>query len=115
VKKFVVILFLCHDVHKIENYFIFEMLMKKIWPVFTELCIELFNQKFVTELSKIWVWDPRSGIWDPEKPISNRGSGSRGQKGTGSRIRNTAQVILFLGKRKGSNRKWGGGGGKKVR
>jgi hypothetical protein len=69
------------------------------------LFLKLFNQKFVTELSKIWVWDPRSGIWDQEKPISNRGSGSRGQKGSRSRIRNTARVIMFLGKRKGSNRK----------
>jgi hypothetical protein len=31
-----------------------------------------------------------SEIRDPEKPIPDPGSGSRGQKGTGSRIRNTA-------------------------
>jgi hypothetical protein len=38
--------------------------------------LELFTQKVVTKLSKIWVRDP--GIPDP---------GSRGQKTTGSRIR----------------------------
>jgi hypothetical protein len=32
--------------------------------------IELFTQKFVTKLSKIWVWDPGSEIWDPEKTYS---------------------------------------------
>jgi hypothetical protein len=57
--------------------------------------IELFTQKLVTKLSKIWVRDPGSGIRDPrsgirKKPIPD--PGSRGQKGTGSRIRirNTA-------------------------
>ncbi len=49
--------------------------------------IELFTKKIVTKLSKIWVWDPGSEIRDPEKTYS----GSRGKKGTGSRIRNTAQ------------------------
>jgi len=37
-------------------------------------------------LLNIWVWEPGSEIQDPEKSYS----GSRGQKGTGSRIRNTA-------------------------
>ncbi len=46
---------------------------KKVWANFQRI-IELFTQKIVTKLSKIWVRDP----------------GSRGQKGTGSRIRNTA-------------------------
>ncbi len=65
------------------------MLKKKIWANFQRI-IELFTQKIVTRLSKIWVWDSGSGIRDP-------GSGknlfripnpvSRGQKGTGSRIR----------------------------
>ncbi len=47
-------------------------------------------------LSKIWIWDPGSEIWDPVKTYS----GSRGQKGTGSRIqiRNTAfERGLYLG------------------
>ncbi len=58
-----------HKFHKIENYFSFEVLKKKIWANFQRI-IKLFTQKIVTKLSKIWVWDP----------------GSRGQKGTGSRI-----------------------------
>jgi hypothetical protein len=32
--------------------------------------LELFTQKFVTKLSKIWVWDPGSGIWFQEKTYS---------------------------------------------
>jgi hypothetical protein len=60
------------------------MLKKKIWANFQRI-IELFSQKVVTKLSKIWVWDPGSGIRDPEKTYF----GSRGQKGTGSRFRNT--------------------------
>ncbi len=42
------------------NYFIFEMLKKKNWANFQRI-IELFTQKIVTKLSKIWVWDPGSG------------------------------------------------------
>jgi hypothetical protein len=63
------------------------MLKKKIWHNFPRI-IEVFTQKIVTKPSKIWVWDPRSGI--RKKPIPD--PGSRGQKGTGSRIqiRNTA-------------------------
>ncbi len=60
------------------------MLKKKIWSKFQKI-IELFTQKIVTKLSKIWVWDPGTGIRDP-------GSGKnlfriQGEKGTGSRIR----------------------------
>jgi hypothetical protein len=81
-KKFVVITFLCsYKFFKIENYFSFEVLKKKIWANFQRV-IELLTQKIVTKLSKIWVWDPRSGI--RKKPIPD--PGSRGQKGTGSRI-----------------------------
>ncbi len=46
------------------NYFIFKMLKKKIWANFRRI-IELFTQKIVTKISKIWVWDPVSGIRDP--------------------------------------------------
>jgi hypothetical protein len=60
-----------HEFHKIANYFSFEVLKKKIWPNFLRIS-ELFTQKIVTKLSKIWIWnpgseirDPRSGIWDP--------------------------------------------------
>jgi hypothetical protein len=65
------------------------VLKKKIWANFQRIIeIELFTQKIVTKLSKIWVRDPRSGI--RKKPIPD--PGSRGQKGTESRIRilNTA-------------------------
>ncbi len=77
--------------HIIENYFILEMLKKKIWANFQRI-IDLFTQKIVTKLSKIWVSDPKSEIW--KKPIPD--PGSRGQKSTGSRIRirNTVQNIF---------------------
>ncbi len=55
--------------NKIVNYFSFEVLKKKSWANFQRI-IELFTQKIVKKLFKIWSWDP----------------GSRGQKGTGSRI-----------------------------
>jgi hypothetical protein len=64
------------------------MLKKKNLANFQRI-VELFTQKIVSKLSKIWVWDPRSGI--RKKPIPD--PGSRGQKGTESqvRIRNTVQ------------------------
>jgi hypothetical protein len=65
-----------------ENCFIFELAKKKMCPNLQRI-IELITQKIVIKLSKIWVWDPRSGI--RKKPIPD--SRSRGQKGTGSRIR----------------------------
>jgi hypothetical protein len=72
-QKFLVIsFFVATNFTKLKNYFIFKMPKKKIWANFQRI-IELFAQKFVTQLSKIWVWD--------------LGSRSRGQKGTGSRIR----------------------------
>jgi hypothetical protein len=52
--------------HKIEHYFSFEVQKKKIWASFQRI-IELFTQKIVTNLSKIWVRDPGSEIRDPEK------------------------------------------------
>ncbi len=73
--------FCSHKFHKIVNYFIFEMLKKKIWANFQRI-IELFTQKIVTKLSKIWVWDPGSGknlfrIPDPVvKKAPDPGSGS---------------------------------------
>jgi hypothetical protein len=83
-KKYVVIPFFGVITFTKFNYFIFEMLKKKIWANFQRI-IELFTQKIVSKLSKIWVWDPGSGIRDPEKTYPD--PGSRGQKGTGSRIR----------------------------
>jgi hypothetical protein len=58
-------------------------MLKKIIRAIFQRIVELFPQKIVSKLSKIWVWDPRSGI--RKKPILD--PGSRGQKGSGSRIR----------------------------
>ncbi len=70
--------FLCsHKFHKIENYFSFEVLKKKIWANFQRI-IELFTQKIVTKLSKILVWYPRSGF--RKKPIPDPGSLIQGSK-----------------------------------
>jgi hypothetical protein len=66
-------LFCSHKFHIIENYYVFELLKKKIWANFQRI-IELFMQKIVIKLSKIWFWDPGSG----KKP--NPDPGSRGQK-----------------------------------
>jgi hypothetical protein len=55
------------------NNFIFEMLKKKIWAKFQRV-IELFTQKIVTKLSKIWVWYPGSGKnlqWSLPKHLLN--------------------------------------------
>jgi hypothetical protein len=72
-------LFCSHKFHKTVFNLIFEMLKKKIWANFQRF-IELFTQKIVTKLSKIWVWELGSGI--REKPIPD--PGSSGQKGTAS-------------------------------
>jgi hypothetical protein len=57
--------FICsHKFHQIANYFCFEVLKKKIWVNFQRI-IELFTQKIVTKLSKIWVWYPGCEIRDP--------------------------------------------------
>ncbi len=74
--------FLCsHKFNKIVNYFSFEVLKKKIWANLQRI-IELFTKKIVKKLLNIWSWDPGSGI--RKKPIPD--PGSKGQKGTGSRI-----------------------------
>jgi hypothetical protein len=57
-------IFCSYKFHKTDYYFIFYMLKKKIWPNFPRI-IEVFTQKNVTKPSKIWVWDPESGIRDP--------------------------------------------------
>ncbi len=76
VKKFVVVPFFCsHKFHIIENYFIFEMLKKIILANFQRI-IELFSQKIVRKLSKIWVWDLGSEIQDPAVKAQDPGSGS---------------------------------------
>jgi hypothetical protein len=67
-----------------------------MWANFQRI-IELFTQKIVTKLSKIWLWYPGSEIRDPEKTYSIPDPGSRVQKGTGSRIRirNTVSASYF--------------------
>ncbi len=67
------------------------MLKKKIGASFQRI-VELFTQKFVTKLKKIWGRDPGSEIRDPRSGIRKKTySGSQirvqAQKGTGSRIR----------------------------
>ncbi len=55
--------FLCsHKFHKIANYCSFEVLKKKIWANFQRI-IELFTQKIVTKLSKLWIWDPEKNLF----------------------------------------------------
>ncbi len=48
-KKIVIPFFCSNKFYKIENYFVFEMLKKKIWANFQRI-IELFTQKIVTKL-----------------------------------------------------------------
>ncbi len=62
-----------HKFHKIENYFIFEMLKKTNWFSFFSKNYRNFYQKFVTKLFKIWVWGLGSGIRDPEQTYSRSG------------------------------------------
>ncbi len=82
--------FVCsHEFHKIEHYFSLEVLKKKIWANFQRI-IELFTQKIGT-LKNMGL-----GSEIRNKPILD--PGSRGQKGTGSRIRirNTEFLSLQL-------------------
>jgi hypothetical protein len=77
---FVIPTFLCsHKFHKIENYFSFEVLNKKIWANFQRI-IELFTQKIVISSQKdgFGIRDPRSGIRELEKTYS--GSRIQGSK-----------------------------------
>ncbi len=82
-------LFSSHRFHKIVNYFIFELLKNKIWASFQRIR-ELFIQKIVNKLSKIWVWDPGSSKNQSRNP-------DQGSKRHRIRIRNTAlQYSLWL-------------------
>jgi hypothetical protein len=81
-KFFVIPFFWSYTVNVTKlNDFIFEMLKKKIWANFQRI-IDFFAKKFVSKLSKIWVWDPGSGknlfrIPDPGvKKAPDPGSGS---------------------------------------
>jgi hypothetical protein len=55
------------------------MLKKKIWDNF-----QLFTQKIGTKLSKIWVWDPRSGIRKNPFRIPDSGVKKAPDPGSGS-------------------------------
>jgi hypothetical protein len=65
-----------------------------MWANFQRI-IELFTQKIVTKLSKIWVRDPGSGIRDPGSGknlfrIPDPGVKKAPDPGSWIRIRNTA-------------------------
>ncbi len=59
------------------------MLKKKIRPNFQRI-IELFTQKNLTKLSKIWVWDPGSKIRDPGYEKTYSGVKKAPDPGSGS-------------------------------
>ncbi len=84
--------FCSHKFHKIEyRYYVsFKMLKKKFGPIFNEL-LKFLPKKFsiFSQIYGFGIRDPRSGI--RKKPIPD--PGSRGQKGTGSRIRIRNTVI----------------------
>jgi hypothetical protein len=75
------------------------MRKEKIWVNFQRKKIELFTQKDVIKLSKIWVWDPGSGknlllIPDPKSRVKKASDpGSRIQ------IRNTGYFYWTHGSR----------------
>ncbi len=86
-KIFYHISFGSYKFHKIENYLIFEMPKKKILASFQKI-IE-FLAKNLSLTSKTYgfgIRDPRPGIWK-KNLFWIPDPGSRGQKGTGSRIR----------------------------
>jgi hypothetical protein len=64
---------------------------EKFWAS-SKRIIELLTQRFVIKLSKIWVLNPGSEI--RKKPIPDPGSGSRGQKRTGSRNPESGSATL---------------------
>jgi hypothetical protein len=68
-KNLLLYFFLLPQISHNWKLFYFWNAKEKIWANFQRI-IELFTQKFVTKLSKIWVWDLGSGIRDPEKTYS---------------------------------------------
>jgi hypothetical protein len=54
---------------KIRHYFSCEVLKKKMLANFQRI-EEIFTEKIVTKVSKVWVFDPGSEIRDPEKTYS---------------------------------------------
>ncbi len=85
-KNLLCFLFLKPQISQIENYFIFELVKKKIWAVLRRIT-ELFTPKIVIKLSIIWVCDTGSEIrdgkilfWVPDPGV---------KIGIGSQFRNT--------------------------
>ncbi len=76
-----------HKFHKIVNYFIFEMLKKKIRASFQRI-IELFTQKFVMGLG--------SGIRDPERTYSGSRSRVQGTKKAPDPGSGSATLNVFM-------------------
>jgi hypothetical protein len=72
-------LFCSHQYQKIVNYFSFEQLQNFFGPMHKGLYYFL-PKELLQKNSKIRVWDPGTGIRDPDKTYP----GCRGQKGTGS-------------------------------
>jgi hypothetical protein len=71
--------FFCkHKFHKLNIILFLKILKKKIWAKFQRI-IEVFTQKIVTKLSKIWVW-----FWDRKKPIPDAGVKKAPDPGSGS-------------------------------
>jgi hypothetical protein len=82
VKKICCPTFFCsHNITKLKIILFFEQVKKKLWANLQRI-IEIFTQKVVIKISKIWVWDPRSGknlfrILDPGvKKAQDPGSGT---------------------------------------
>ncbi len=81
------------DFTKLKHLFIFEQVQeKKTWTNWQRKYF--LPQKIVIKLSEIWVGEPGMRDPGPGKNIPDSGSGSRGQKSTGSwiQIRNTSQT-----------------------
>jgi hypothetical protein len=65
--------FLCsHKFDKIENYFSFEMLKKKMWANFQRIIAHFLPKKLSLSSQKygFGIWDPGPEIRDPEKTYS---------------------------------------------
>ncbi len=73
--------FSCHKYHKLKIILFLNRRRKIVGPVYKELQ-NFLPKKISIKLSKIWVWDPRSGI--RKKPIPD--PGSRLQESKGNRI-----------------------------
>ncbi len=87
-----------------RNLFRYGSRVKKIPRSRIRICIKEFknfNPKNVSKLLKIWFGIDPSRIPDPEVKKAPD-PGSRGQKGTGSRIRNTEKIILYMSLHGGS-------------